>query len=573
MSTDQCLQAVNLGGCCPEEIMDHLNHVLSSGSFDCSARNRKFLAYVVEESLQGRASRIKAYAIATTVFGRDESFDSQLDSIVRIEAGRLRRALERYYLTGGANDPIRITIPNGTYAPSFSRAGSGVSTETAGPVATERHGWALERQTSIIVMPFEEEGDQTAYPSITRGFTRQLVVGLTRFINLNVFVGPSVLADASSVRLPQQNCPADFILTGGTTISADRFVVDVLLTEAATGRSVWSASYDRVLEPVEVYRTRNEVASSIAGTLGQPYGILDSHVAQDAEGKVPGHMASLEAVNLFHRYWRTYDPGLLGPAVAGLETAVQTDPEYAEAFVCLSLAMSNSVRFGPVRMADAIGPLRRARDLAHHAIELTPQSSRGYFAMAVASWFGGDVGYCLNMLETGLTLNPNDTETMAELGMRYSNRADWARAVPLLEAAYRRNPALPTSFRVGLSLWHYVNGRYEDALAEATRMDTEAIVYTHVVRAIAANKLCRKAETEWAIATILKLHPDYAAHAEDDLRYRNVDRHLADAVLAGLHDAGLPIIARHAAALKQTSARTGPEKTAADQSGPDSLAS
>src|SRR5689334_4277487 len=82
---------------CPDpascaEIRVELGRVLSSESFDASERNRRFLEYVVEETLAGRADRIKAYNIATIVFGRDDSFDPQLDPIVRMEARRLRRS-------------------------------------------------------------------------------------------------------------------------------------------------------------------------------------------------------------------------------------------------------------------------------------------------------------------------------------------------------------------------------------------------------------------------------------------------------------------------------------------------
>jgi adenylate cyclase len=59
-------------------------------------RTRNFLRYVTEETLAGRAERIKAYSIAMEVFGRDQTFDAQNDPVVRIEAGGLRRALERY---------------------------------------------------------------------------------------------------------------------------------------------------------------------------------------------------------------------------------------------------------------------------------------------------------------------------------------------------------------------------------------------------------------------------------------------------------------------------------------------
>src|SRR5512144_2970780 len=93
------------------EVQDQLRRILASDGFHASARNRRFLEYVVEETLAGRADRIKAYNIATSVFGRGADFDPDLDSIVRIEAGRLRRSLDHYYLTAGGADALLIGIP------------------------------------------------------------------------------------------------------------------------------------------------------------------------------------------------------------------------------------------------------------------------------------------------------------------------------------------------------------------------------------------------------------------------------------------------------------------------------
>jgi arginine/lysine/ornithine decarboxylase len=102
-------------------VRTELNRILTSGSFRVADRGRKLLQYVVEETLAGRANRIKAYSIATIAFGRDSSFDPQSDPIVRIEAGHVRRALERYYQSECHVDPIRITIPTGGYVPTFSQ--------------------------------------------------------------------------------------------------------------------------------------------------------------------------------------------------------------------------------------------------------------------------------------------------------------------------------------------------------------------------------------------------------------------------------------------------------------------
>src|SRR4051794_1917160 len=84
-----------------EEVQAQLERVLASPDLDVRARARKFLRYIVEETLAGRADRIKAYSIGIEVFERDASFDAQSDPVVRIEAGRLRRGLEHYYLVAG----------------------------------------------------------------------------------------------------------------------------------------------------------------------------------------------------------------------------------------------------------------------------------------------------------------------------------------------------------------------------------------------------------------------------------------------------------------------------------------
>jgi adenylate cyclase len=102
-------------------IQAQLERIIASSAFDASRRNCAFLRFVVEETLAGRGDRIKAYTIGTGVLQRDAGFDPQTDPIVRIEARRLRRSLERYYLIAGKDDPIRIDIPKGGYVASFQR--------------------------------------------------------------------------------------------------------------------------------------------------------------------------------------------------------------------------------------------------------------------------------------------------------------------------------------------------------------------------------------------------------------------------------------------------------------------
>lgn len=106
----------------PRLIDEALKCVLASRRFRASARKRRFLQFIVLQTLAGQAHRIKAYTIAVDVFDRDADFDPLIDPVVRIHAGRIRHCLEQYYLNEGAADAVRITIPKGCYVPHFTLA-------------------------------------------------------------------------------------------------------------------------------------------------------------------------------------------------------------------------------------------------------------------------------------------------------------------------------------------------------------------------------------------------------------------------------------------------------------------
>jgi len=96
-----------------------LDRVVASPGLSKSPQLVSFLRFVVETVLTGKGRQIKAYTIATDALGRDARFDPQTDPIVRVEAGRLRRALRNYYANGGGNDAVLIELPRGSYVPLF----------------------------------------------------------------------------------------------------------------------------------------------------------------------------------------------------------------------------------------------------------------------------------------------------------------------------------------------------------------------------------------------------------------------------------------------------------------------
>jgi CheY-like chemotaxis protein len=91
--------------------------MMASPIFRRSPRLSRLFRHVVEQSLRGEDYRVKEYSIAVEVFGKPETFDPRIDSVVRVAARQLRAKLEHYYGTEGRLDPILIRFRPGDYTP------------------------------------------------------------------------------------------------------------------------------------------------------------------------------------------------------------------------------------------------------------------------------------------------------------------------------------------------------------------------------------------------------------------------------------------------------------------------
>jgi hypothetical protein len=96
-----------------------LQRVLASKPFANSPTITGLLAFLVEATLSGDGGRLKAYTIGVEVFARPHNFDPEADSLVRVSASRLRAMLAAYYEGEGREDPVRILLRKGRYAPEF----------------------------------------------------------------------------------------------------------------------------------------------------------------------------------------------------------------------------------------------------------------------------------------------------------------------------------------------------------------------------------------------------------------------------------------------------------------------
>jgi tetratricopeptide (TPR) repeat protein len=124
-----------------QAVRGELDRILSSPGFTATPRMASFLRLVVGRALDGRHESIKEYVIGVEVYQRGPDFDPKLDSIVRVEAYRLRARLREFYSSPGPHPSVRIELPKGSYVPIFHFVESGVPVPALPSPRSSRRRW------------------------------------------------------------------------------------------------------------------------------------------------------------------------------------------------------------------------------------------------------------------------------------------------------------------------------------------------------------------------------------------------------------------------------------------------
>ncbi len=473
-----------------DDARGELRRVLASSQFDASERNRRFLEYIVEETLSGRGDRIKAYNIATIVFGRDASFDPQIDPVVRMEAGRLRRSLERFYFVEASGAPLRIELPKGRYVPRFLQA-AGDRWTAAGP-----HVDQSATGNSLFGSPFLAEGAVGASGYRHDAFTRRLLVGLSRFPEIGVFT--SGIDDPAAPR-------ARLVLAGDVTMGDGTLTVTATLVHARSGKVLWGGSL------AGATGDGDRIADRLVRILASPDGVLGLDHGLDGEALPPDHDSASGLMRSLHRFRKAPHRDAFAAVRASLEHATRDSPEDAEALACLSQLHADAYRF---RLAPAKAPSSRwlAADFARRAVDADPYSSRAWHALGMSHSLADEQKAAIGALHRAVTLNPNSVEAIADLGMLLCLAGEWQRGVASIEDALscgRFNPVLP---RLMLSLRHFCLGDFEAALSEARQVQSRQVAACFLLQAIALDALGRTADAAEAVGRIMDIDAEYADH-------------------------------------------------------------
>jgi serine/threonine-protein kinase len=217
------------------EVRGQLLRIVSSNGFSQSARMRRFLEFVVEQWLAGRAGEAKEYVIGRDVFDRPADYDPRVDPIVRVEARRLRLKLEAYYRNEGARDACRISLPVGAYA-----------------IQVEFRKSPAPPADSVKVSRIRVLSDAARDEFFAEGLTQELVRALLRL------PGIEVLSQEASA------CPR-WLVEGGVRRAGNRLRVTMAIVQAADGSYRWAKSYERTEE--DPLKFQESVARATAAQL------------------------------------------------------------------------------------------------------------------------------------------------------------------------------------------------------------------------------------------------------------------------------------------------------------------
>lgn len=337
-----------------EAVRAAVARIVASPLFAESERLARFLRYVVEETLARRSDHIKEYNIGVEVYGRLPGYDPKIDAIVRVEAGRLRSKLGKYYAAQGAADTVRIEIPRGTYVPVLLQPDlletPPVETpvrKTSGRKAVVAMGLAAIAALATVMWfrhPSVPDGSRLSIAVLplvnaagdanTARFSKALAEELTSTIaREDAFLVASRTESDRFGESPRDlaeigaRLRVNAVLEGSVQHDLDQFRVTVQLVSSRSGYHLWSQTYASL--PGRAPEFPERVSNLIARTLRARFAGL----AESRFGRPP--TPSSEAMALYlkaHEAWLTQRKVGLLESLDDYRRAIEKDASFAKAY-------------------------------------------------------------------------------------------------------------------------------------------------------------------------------------------------------------------------------------------------
>jgi len=440
-----------------KEIQSELSRIFASEAFTNAERMKRFLKYVVDQSIHEKDEDLSEYWIGLRVYDRDNGFDPRLDSIVRVDAARLRSKLREFYYSEGRGSPIRIEIPKGGYKATFNKR-KGPRPE----ISEERPTKEASDAKTIAVLPFADLSPERDQEYFGDGIAEELMFALSRVPKLRVVSQTSVFAfkgKGMDLRDIGSQLGVEHILEGSVRKAGQKLRITVRLTDVVSGFNIWSEVFTCELK--DVFVVQEEIARSVADALrltvagGEP---------------MPLPKARACNVNAFNQYlvgrafWnKQTEPGFRA-AITHFENCLKEDPTYAKAYFGISDCYRKLEFWGLMRPMDA---LPRAKEAAKKALEMDGSLIEARVPLAgitaVNEWRWAEAD---SMFQNILSFHPDYApahQAYAMMCLAPLRRFD--EAIDHIQIARQLDPlALLINAHVGGAF--YLAGRYDEAIEQ-----------------------------------------------------------------------------------------------------------
>ena len=273
-----------------QAVEEELERIFCDPHFTESAILKKFLSFIIQETIQGRSNCLKEYTIAINVLEKPLSFNPQENGIVRIHAGRLRRALNEYYSDMGRNDNIVITIPKGKYVPVFANRSNPMEAAIIERDLDDETFPAEDGDEMVLaIFPFTCTTKTGPAHSFAEGLCLQLNSTLMHLDQISVIAYQAVKSLAqhnSDYKQLGASIGFNKVITGGVQLLKDKMRVNIQMIDCNSYKQTWSQTFERKLTKSNIFDIEDEICQGVVHHVeglshkryGGPRMVMHSHV-------------------------------------------------------------------------------------------------------------------------------------------------------------------------------------------------------------------------------------------------------------------------------------------------------
>jgi len=249
-------------------IEQQLERILNDPLFAESKILKRFLGFVVNETLEGNSNRLKEYTIAVNVLDKPRDFKPQENGIVRIHAGRLRRALSHFYEETGSQDEIQISIPKGKYVPLISdKKDNHYNIEPRNKIGQLGKKQTMSDSVVVAVMPFLKLNKASTSNTFADGLCFRLTESLMPIDQISVIsyqAMRSLCQKNSDFKDIASAVSASYIVAGSIEYLKSNIRIYIQIVDANTCMQQWSRLYERKLTSSNLFQIEDEISSLVS---------------------------------------------------------------------------------------------------------------------------------------------------------------------------------------------------------------------------------------------------------------------------------------------------------------------